>query len=171
MGAAGGTLAFLKGFGTVAMNDVAQLNAAPVYHTVAGWLIGYGVVALLVGSYLTWKLWDVLHAYFHRVKKARGWSIEEDLTERLVLYPFLVGVFERTIFTVLIAFQVPGVGGGLMAWIGIKMVSGWNRISKGGTAERMLAFTGLLCSLTSLTFAVLGGLIANGQIPVYRLFR
>lgn len=79
----------------------------------------------------------------------------------------LLGILERIFFSVLVAFGVSGVATAMTIWIGTKMATGWNRIAGGGdTWRRMLAFNGLISSLVSLFFAVVGGLIANGSIPL-----
>lgn len=80
------------------------------------------------------------------------------------LFPVLAGILERIFFTVLVAFQVTGVGGAMIAWIGIKLAIGWGSVKEGKTANRALAFVGLVSSLTSMFFAVVGGLICNGTI-------
>jgi hypothetical protein len=142
-----------------------------IQHTLWGWLIGLGGVSLILGSLVTWAVWKGLHSFYEATVKTKGWDVAPSKMEKIPVYPFIIGVLERVTFTLLIAFQVSGVSGAIFAWVAIKMVTGWNRISGGETPYRMLAFTGLLSSLTSMLFAVVGGLICNGQIPIYRLFQ
>jgi hypothetical protein len=139
--------------------------------TLCSWLIGLGGVSLILGSLVTWAIWKGLHSFYEDTVRRRKWDVDLSKIEKIPLYPFWTGVLERVMFTLLIAFEVSGVSGGIFAWVGIKMATGWGRISGGETPYRMLAFTGLLSSLTSMLFAVVGGLICNGQIPIYRLFQ
>jgi hypothetical protein len=139
--------------------------------TLWSWLIGLGGVSLILGSLVTWGVWKGLHSFYEDTVERKGWDVEKSKIEKIPRYPFITGILERVMFTLLIAFQVPGVGGGIFAWVGIKMVTGWGRVSGGETPYRMLAFTGLLSSLTSMLFAVVGGLICNGQIPIYQLLQ
>lgn len=141
-----------------------------VEHTILGWVIGLGVVSLLLGSVVSFIVWRVLHNYFGWLNVDREWNLSPDFTTTIWLYPVLTGILERLFFTVLIAFQVTGVGGGLVGWIGVKLAVGWGSVKEGKTANRALAFTGLLSNLTSLFFAVLGGLICNGMIPMHKLW-
>lgn len=141
-----------------------------VKHTAVGWVIGLGVVSLFLGSVVSFLVWRALHKYFGRLNVERGWNLPSDFTTTVWLYPFLIGILERLFFTILIAFQVTGAGGGLIGWIGVKLAVGWGSVKEGKTANRALAFSGLLSNLTSLLFAVLGGLICNGTIPAYKFW-
>lgn len=135
-------------------------------HSLVGWLIGFGLVSLLLGLVVSFIVWKGLHAYFEYLKRTREWKQTEP---PIPLYPVTTGILERLLFTLLIAFQVSGVGAGLIAWIALKMTIGWGRLKESDTRSRALAFTGLLSSLASLLFAVVGGLICNGLIPLYRV--
>lgn len=140
-------------------------------HTWINWTIGMVGVSWILGSIIAWVVWQTLHNYFDRTVREKGWDIDEWSRERINIYPFIIGLLERTLFTILIAFKVPGVAAGMMIWAGLKMSTGWGRISGGKAVHRMLAFTGLIASMTSLSIAVIGGLIANGSIPIYLLFK
>ncbi len=139
-------------------------------HTLSGWIVGLSM-SMIIGSIITWICWKNLHSFYEKTLKEKKWEYKQEEIEKIPLYPFIVGILERVIFTIMIAFQVSGVGGAIFAWVGIKLVTGWNRLVGGDVSKRMLAFTGLISSLISLFFAILGGLICNGQIPVYLLFR
>src|SRR5579864_3536071 len=70
-----------------------------------GYLVGYAS-SMLGGIFLSWLCWELLHRGVDKfVKKA-----DNDTTpaERVFWLPFLIGVFERTIITTLVAFKVPG---------------------------------------------------------------
>ena len=115
---------------------------------------------------MSYAVWWMLHRRFDNLKIENRWNIERDFTETVKLFPILTGIVERLFFTVLVAFQVSGVGGGLIAWAALKLAAGWGATREGRTPHRALAFTGLIPSLISLLFAVLGGLICNGTIPL-----
>lgn len=145
--------------------SVEQVNGE-LRPTLATWLVGLLGISLFVGSLSTFAVWNLLHSYLHRSIAKHGWEIKESALQRLPLYPILTGVLERLFFTVLIAFDVSGAASGMGAWFAVKMAAGWSRIAGGEPQHRMLAFNGLLSTLTSLLFAVLGGLVANGRISV-----
>ncbi len=140
------------------------------HHTLGGWVIGLGLISLGLGSLVSWLVWKKLHGLFERTVKEENWDFNREDAEKIPIYPVLIGLIERTFFAVLVAFHVSGAASALVLWMIVKMTTGWNRVQKGGTAYRMLAFTGLICSVVSLFFAVVGGLVSSGYIPVYRLW-
>jgi len=77
----------------------------------------------------------------------------------------VTGILERTFFTLLVAFNVSGTGTAMIAWLALKMASGWNsgERSEPGTKKWIDAvntsFVALLAGLASMLFAVVGGLI------------
>lgn len=135
-------------------------------HTLMGWLIGLVGVSLILGSLLTWLAWEVLgRVAKERAQKHLPKVDENEYTTRIGLYSALIGIVERICFTLLVALEVPSVGAALAGWIVVKMATGWQRSSPGRYSQ-MLAFAGLTCTLVSLTVAVVGGLLANGKIPL-----
>jgi len=128
------------------------------------WLIGIGLVSLLLGSLITWVAWEMLDKYFKRMARMKGWALDADDTEKIIMQPIVIGILERLVFSFLVAMEVSGVSTAIIGWIALKMASGWNRIAEGKTKYKVLAFNGLIVSLLSLFIAVLGGLIANGKI-------
>jgi hypothetical protein len=138
-----------------------------IQHTILGWLIGFVGVSLILGSLVTYFVWKKLDSYFKETAEEKKWVLEPDDTEKIKLQPVLIGILERCVFSFLVAFEVSGVAAAIVGWMALKMATGWNRISKGETKYRMLAFNGLICSLISLFFAVIGGLIANGSIKFW----
>jgi hypothetical protein len=96
----------------------------------------------------------------------REFNISGQQSKFQQLQPLLFGAFERTFFTVLIAFQIPAVGAGLMLWVTVKMLSGWNRLAEDSFEARVRSFNALMMNLISLLFAVLGGLIIHGDIQI-----
>lgn len=134
-------------------------------HTVTGWLVGLVGVSLVLGSICSYLVSMLLRRLFDHTARTRNWQLPAAETERVPFQRVLIGLIERLFFTILVAFNVPGVAAGLATWILVKMLTGWNRVAGEPAAwRRMLAFNGLINSLVSLLFAVLGGLIANGTI-------
>lgn len=127
------------------------------------WILGFGV-SLLLGSLVSAKFSAFLHARALLEAAAKGLTFKEGYADRVTFFPRWIGVLERIFFTVVIAFAIPGVGGLVGSWIIVKMLSGWNRAQEPGAQYRMLAFAGLMGSLTSLFFGIVGGLIAGGQM-------
>jgi hypothetical protein len=104
-------------------------------------------------------------------KKAeeRGESIHDIFTKELDVKGFLVGIVERLLFTMLVAYNISGVVAGMFTYIMIKMAIDWiPQLQKSFQQDeedslrigaRSLVFVSLLGSLISMLFAVLGGLI------------
>ena len=117
------------------------------------WIVGF-VFSLAVG-----------HAF---VAPLRWWLYKRIgipmATEKGVPAWFL-GVAERAFFTAAIAFELSGAAVAMMAWVALKMASYWTRgaddeiRSRGATAAALLG-------LTSMGFALVGGLICIGKIPI-----
>jgi len=131
------------------------------------WFIGLGLIAVCLGHGITWFVRWGLRKYAESYGITSSvFKITDFQKKRHTFQPFLVGVFERTFFTILIAYKVPAVGAGLILWITVKMVVGWSRYTIDTFDSRVRAFNALMMNLTSLLFAVLGGLIINGEIPL-----
>jgi len=131
------------------------------------WLVGLLGVSLLLGTICTSVAWKAFHSFFESTAKSKKWKVKWKQAERIPRQPYIIGILERVFFTVMVAFNISGVGTAILTWMLIKMLTGWNRIAgHGETWRRMLAFTGLLSSMISLFFAVIGGLIVNGSIPL-----
>jgi len=135
------------------------------------WFYGLGLIAVSLGSGITYFVQKGLRRYVKSYGiESSVFPITDFQKKRHTFQPFLVGVFERTFFTILIAFHVEGVGAGLILWITVKMLSGWNRYKRDTLKARVRAFNALMMNLTSLIFAVLGGSIINCDIPLLFLF-
>jgi hypothetical protein len=139
------------------------------HHTIGTWIAGL-VVSLIIGSVVCRLAWTAFHSFTLTTAAKMNWPYDKDDAERIPVYGVLIGILERLFFTLLIAFGGAGIAPALVLWMIVKMTAGWNRINKSGVFYRMLAFTGLIVSMTSMLFAALGGLIANGSIPLFRLW-
>jgi len=85
-----------------------------------------------------------------------------------VVSPALQGLIERLFFTLLIAFNISATAAAMMGWLAVKMVTNLNRPGSPSDEPivRARALTGLVGGLVSMTFALLGGLIAWLRIPL-----
>ena len=121
------------------------------------------VVSIIVGHIGAASLWWFLILTTDR---------ERGLSERVLLFPMAIGFIERLLqpFTLLVGFKLSGLGGGLVGWIGMKLVSGWGRFKDDDKRTRMRAMTAILVGAASLAFAVLGGLVFDGQAEVATAF-
>jgi len=105
------------------------------------WLIGLGVIAVWLGHYITSFLQWGLRKYAESYGITSSvFKIENFQKKRHTFQPFLVGVLERTFFTILIAFEVSAIGAALILWITVKMIAGWNRYTKDTFGSRVRAF-------------------------------
>jgi hypothetical protein len=137
------------------------------------WVIGLGF-ALGVGHLVTKTFLDKLRAYLQYDMSGMN------LAEREVP-AWLMGILERLFFTVLITFNISAAAAAVMGWLAIKMATDWNRIriiygdptsgavprslkAKDEAKLRVFAVSGLLGSLLSMFFALVGGLICKGDI-------
>ena len=120
------------------------------------WVIGL-FVSLVIGGLLASCFVDQSRKYLD-IKKPdeRGVS------------PWVTGIIERLFFTVAIAFNLSGATVAMIAWIGAKMATDWNRPEEDriGPNARAGAVTGLLGGLISMLFALIGGLICGGKFQI-----
>ncbi|MFB0521205.1 MAG: hypothetical protein ACETWD_07240 [Desulfatiglandales bacterium] len=112
--------------------------------------------ALSVGVGIPVTLW---WSNFHHKRVQKYKTEKDEQAERDRLIPLLLGVFERLIITTLVGWKVPGTGAFIAGWFGLKSAGGWSSWSKGTTYGRATFFAGLLGSMMSLLFAIVGGLI------------
>ena len=78
--------------------------------------------------------------------------------------PCVLGTIERLFFTIVVAFNVSGTATAMIGWIAVKMATDWQIIVKDDkdnrkSWKRQLAMSGLLGSMISLFFALIGGLV------------
>jgi hypothetical protein len=125
------------------------------------WIIGLGV-SLGIGALVTGKLVEWLRAPIEREVAGREKPLDTK-RERLTIDNWLVGLIERPFFTVLVASEVSGTAVAILGWIALKMVFDWGVISwkEGDRLARSYLFTALLGNLSSMFFALIGGLICS----------
>lgn len=119
------------------------------------WIAVAVIVALPVGGLVT-------SLFFRRL--LRRLNLTSSLPSGEAVPGWLIGVVERTFFTLTVAYDLSGTAVGMIAWITVKMVSNWNRPDRKAPSEDpeitvQLSMAALLASLVSLTFATIGGLL------------
>lgn len=75
-----------------------------------------------------------------------------------VIPAWIIGCVERLLFTLLVGFDVPGLSTAMIGWIPAKMAVTWMTREQEGATR---AYTGLIGTVVSLIFALLGGLIVR----------
>jgi len=128
-------------------------------------IFGFGI-SLGLGAWITPKLLNWVRGQIKKKAKQIN-GITDDEYETFVglpyLPPLIMGTSERFFFTILVAFNISGVGIVMVAWIGLKMSTDWHLIIKENAKswQRNLAFSGILGSIFSLFFASVGGLVIS----------
>ena len=82
-------------------------------------------------------------------------QIREDLFKKL-------NDLERGFFTIIVAFNVSGAAIAMISWIIVKMATNWHIIARSEKPlDRGVALSSLLGSMISMSFALIGGLVAT----------
>ena len=127
------------------------------------WLIGLVIVSLGIGQVVS----------FYSVKWVRksNWvNFDDPDKDRKSKIPgWFVGSLERLFFTILVAFDISGTAVAMMLWIALKMARNLDFLKTGEKKEddfgrRMFVFSGLLGSMISMFFALIGGLIIRSYM-------
>ena len=122
------------------------------------WLIGLVIVSLGIGQAVSFYsvMW---------VRKGKWVNFDDPDKDRKDRIPgWFVGSLERLFFTILVAFNISGTAVAMMLWITLKMTRNLDLLKTRDNKEddlgrRMFVFSGLLGSMISMLFAVIGGLI------------
>ena len=125
------------------------------------YLIGYGVSSVLGGP-IAWGCWALLDSL------VKAWHLPKGQppAERTPWLSMTMGVVERAIYTTLVAFNVPGAGAFIGAWVTIKALGGWSPLTTDRTPYMQRLFmTGLLSSGVSALMGVLGGILIRSFGP------
>jgi hypothetical protein len=131
------------------------------------WFFGLGIFALGIGWLSTFILGNVLDSYIQAKAAERK---EEGRYDEFVVVAdipsWLVGLIERTFFTVLVAFNVSATPVAMIAWVTVKMLYSWDIVwrERENITVRSLVLSALLGNLLSMLFALIGGLICRGSI-------
>ena len=128
---------------------------------IARWLVGL-TISLFGGHWVTGLFVEGLRNHLDRLRSSTApaaWYDDEYVPA------WITGLVERAFFTVAVGFNVSGAVVAMIAWTAAKMATDWNR----PPAERedpAGALTGLLGSLVSMFFALIGGVICRGTTSV-----
>jgi biotin transporter BioY len=113
-------------------------------------------ISIVIGGLVTPLVTTALHAFVAKLPR----SPDAPEATRITWMPAVVGVVERTLYTLLVGYNVSGAAGFIGAWITIKAVGGWARWSQDRSDwARALFTTGLLGSAISALFGVWSGLL------------
>jgi hypothetical protein len=121
-----------------------------------GWVIGL-LVALVAGHFL-------VEEFLCRLRKHMGMNPEQAPGQ---VPRSLTGFLERVFFVALIGFQVQEAVPAMIGWLGVKIAANWGRSPPEGESlenRTRYAFSALVAGLVSMFFALIGGLIAAGEI-------
>jgi hypothetical protein len=125
---------------------IQQLLGAP-------WFYGLIVVSTICGAIVTFLVFLFLAWW-------TGATLEKAFIEEFHYAGFLTGVFERFFFTCAIGL-LGAIGSGVMTamigWIAVKAQVHYRIFSETASRDMPQLYMGLLGSLTSLLFAILGG--------------
>lgn len=121
------------------------------------------LILLGVSIFVALPLGGAVSALFFR-RLLRRLKLLDSLANGPTVPAWLIGVVERTFFTLAVAYDISGAAVGMVAWITVKMVSSWNRPDRKAPSDDpeiavQLSTAALLASLVSMIFATAGGLI------------
>ncbi|OPY13686.1 MAG: hypothetical protein A4E69_01511 [Syntrophus sp. PtaB.Bin138] len=134
----------------------------PLPPTFDSFFLGAVVFSFLIGLVVTNWVWAFCRNFVDTHREEL--KLQREDIKRRPTHPIIIGILERMIFTLIIASNIPGAAAGIFTWVAVKMLSGWNRYQRTEYGYKVLSFNALICTLTSLSFAIIGGLIANRMI-------
>ena len=80
---------------------------------------------------------------------------------------WVTGSIERLFFTILVgANDASGVPALMLGWLALKLATNWNHPIHKDPELRPFAIRALLAGLLSMMFALVGGLICAGKLPL-----
>lgn len=122
-------------------------------------------IRLIIGLAISLGLGTLLTPIFLKAIRINVYKVHDKTYEKRApsgTPPWFTGVLERFFFTLAVAFNVGGAAVAMTSWILVKMVTDWHRyIEDKGDLEGNLAFSALLGSMISLSFALVGGLVGK----------
>jgi len=127
---------------------------------VVQWIVGLLVVSLLIGHVVTRAFVTFLKGLINTPDPALKL---EAVNIPPLLRKTMVGLVERTFFTIVIAAGLTGTAVAMIAWTAIKGSLYWSHYQK--HPEHVL--TAMLGSLVSLLWAVIGAFICNGKFWIW----
>lgn len=141
--------------------------------------IDTGVIRLVIGFAVSLLLGWLFTALFYRWTTNKITNGDEELEREMEwdqntkgVPREITGLLERFFFTIVVIINVPAAPFAMLVWLTLKMATNWNRDPLEGVltkqqARRRARFSlrSLLSGLVSMSFALIGGLIAAGSIP------
>lgn len=131
------------------------------------WFFGLGIFALGIG----WLFTSIFLKVVRRLVSSKAAERRETKRYDEIMTPldvpsWLVGLIERTFFTILVAFNMSATSVAMVGWVTVKMLYNWNILlrEREDITIRSLAFSALLGNVVSMLFALIGGLICRGSI-------
>ena len=131
------------------------------------WFFGLGILALGIGWLSTFLLLYVLRSYIKaKAAERKEEKKYDDFIAAGDIPSWLVGLIERTFFTILVAFNLSATSVAMIIWVAVKMLYNWDIVwrERENMTVRSLALSGLLGNIVSMLFALIGGLICRGSI-------
>jgi hypothetical protein len=119
------------------------------------WVLGLGV-SILCGHIFT--------ELFLRALRA---CVKIDYSGPNAVFPWIIGMLERLLITMLISLNIQAVGAFIGSWIMAKAALVWKDLT-GSDDDRKRGYTALLATLISVAFAVVGGAICTGELSIGR---
>ncbi len=121
--------------------------------TLARWTIVL-ILSLPVGGYFAALFVRELRAY---LTKKYGVTVEDE--GKAEIPARLTSFIEQLFFTVAVASDMSGAAPAMVAWVALKMATGWNFVTSEKPYDRAFALSGLLGTTVSLFFAMVAGLL------------
>lgn len=106
--------------------------------------------------------------FLRQLRKYIGYNPPDVAPDTPGVPDWLVGVMERSFFTVAVGMNIQGYLIAMGAWLALKMASNWHlQYVEDDPAERArkirYGMTALVAGLLSMAFALAGGLVASNQ--------
>jgi len=121
------------------------------------------LIPVLLGTILTQMIDILLRVIFQKTAIKEKWDFANfDLVNvvygRVPWQPMVIGITERIIFAIITIIYPEQLATPIIGWMGIKLATGWNRISGSAVWRRMLAFNAIFHGIISISIAVLTGI-------------
>lgn len=126
-------------------------------------------ISLVIGAIVTSLFLRITRWWVDKKAKQDNQEATELIKKKLYISGFILGLIERPLITVLIAYNISGVAGGIFTYIALKMAIDWIPLLQKekdnmNFGSRSYVFCSLVGNLLSILFAVLGGLVWKGDI-------
>jgi len=152
-----------------------HLNGYDFISPLIKWVIfctlGY-LISLYLANNIIQGVIDQLYDHIQKQAENDGEPIPNLYSQQLYISGKKIGVYERGLFTGLIAYHISGVATAMFVYITVKMTIDWLNLLRRDEADhwkvkavRSLVFRTLIGNIMSMGFAFIGGLIFRFGIP------